>query len=82
MSTVRKTITVTDTQDAWITAQVQAGRFTNDSELIRDLIRREQERAVQIEAVRQALIDGERSGESQPFDFATFIHRKVAQHGG
>lgn len=35
MSTVRKTITVTETQDAWIPAQVQAGRFTNDSELIR-----------------------------------------------
>lgn len=82
MSTVRKTITVTETQDAWITAQVQAGRFTNDSELIRDLIRRAQERAVQVEALRQALIDGERSGEPQPFDFAAFTRRKVAQHGG
>jgi len=82
MATVRKTITVTDTQDAWITAQVRAGRFTNDSELIRDLIRREQERAMQIEAVRQALIEGERSGEPQPFDFTAFTRRKVAQHGG
>lgn len=82
MTTVRKTITVTDTQDAWITAQVQAGRFTNDSELIRDLIRREQERAGQIEAVRQALIAGERSGKPKPFDFAAFTRRKVAQHRG
>ncbi|HTY50110.1 MAG TPA: type II toxin-antitoxin system ParD family antitoxin [Steroidobacteraceae bacterium] len=82
MATVRKTITVTETQDAWITAQVEAGRFTNDSELIRDLIRREQERAAQIESVRQALIDGERSGEPQPFDIAAFTRRKVAQHGG
>ncbi|MFT3905684.1 MAG: type II toxin-antitoxin system ParD family antitoxin [Steroidobacteraceae bacterium] len=82
MSTVRKTITVTETQDAWITAQVQAGRFTNDSEVIRDLIRREQERAGQVEALRQALIDGERSGEAQSFDFAAFTRRKVAQHGG
>lgn len=65
MSTVRKTVTVTETQGAWITAQVAAGRFTHDSELIRDLIRREPECASQVEALRQAWIEGERSGEPQ-----------------
>lgn len=82
MATIRKTITVTDQQDSWITSQVQAGRFTNDSELIRDLIRREQERTAEMDAVRQALIEGERSGEPQHFDFAAFTRRKLAQHGG
>lgn len=82
MTTIRKTITVTDQQDNWISAQVQAGRFTNDSELIRDLIRREQERGVELEALRQALIEGERSGEPEAFDFAAFTRRKYAQHGG
>jgi antitoxin ParD1/3/4 len=81
MSTVRKTITVTDQQDTWIAEQVRAGRFANDSELIRDLIRREQERSAELETVRQALIAGERSGEPQPFDFAAFSRRKLAQHG-
>jgi len=82
MATIRKTITVTDQQDNWIAAQVQAGRFTNDSELIRDLIRREQERTDEVEAVRRALIEGERSGEPQAFDFAAFVQRKRVQHGG
>ncbi len=82
MATVRKTITVTDQQNSWIASQVHNGRFTNDSELIRELIRREQERTVEREAVRQALIEGERSGEPQSFDFATFTRRKRAQHGG
>jgi antitoxin ParD1/3/4 len=82
MATIRKTITVTDQQDHWIAAQVQAGRFTNDSELIRDLIRREQERTDELEALRRALIEGERSGEPQPFDFAAFVRRKRAQNGG
>lgn len=77
MSSVRKTITVTDQQDTWIAEQVRAGRFTNDS----DLIRREQERNAELETVRQALIAGERSGEPQPFDFAAFSRRKLAQHG-
>lgn len=82
MATVRKTITVTDQQDSWISTQVQGGRFANDSELIRDLIRREQERTAGLEAVRQALIEGERSGDPQNFDFAAFTRRKLAQHGG
>ena len=32
MGTVRKTITVTDQQDGWIKAQIEAGHHTNDSE--------------------------------------------------
>lgn len=82
MTTIRKTITVTDQQDAWIASQVSAGRFTNDSELIRDLIRREQERGAELEAVRQALIEGERSGQPQSFDFGAFTRSKIAQHDG
>lgn len=52
MATVRKTITLTREQDEWIKAQIAAGRYTNDSECIRDLIRREQEHAAEIEAMR------------------------------
>ncbi len=81
MATVRKTITLTTQQDAWIAAQIEAGSYTNDSEAIRDLIRREQERSFEIESVRQALIDGEQSGAPTRFDFARFKQRKVAEHG-
>jgi antitoxin ParD1/3/4 len=81
MATVRKTITLTEQQDAWIAAQIEAGSYTNDSEAIRDLIRREQERSFDIETLRQALIEGEQSGEPEQFDFAAFKRRKIAQHG-
>lgn len=81
MATVRKTITLTDQQDAWIARQIAAGLYTNDSEAIRDLIRREQERAFEIETIRQALIEGEQSGEPERFDFAAFKQRKAVQHG-
>ena len=81
MATVRKTITLTDQQDAWIASQVDAGYYTNDSEAIRDLIRREQARGREVEAIRQALIEGEQSGEPQPFDFDAFKQRKAAQYG-
>ncbi|MBK6638652.1 MAG: type II toxin-antitoxin system ParD family antitoxin [Rhodocyclaceae bacterium] len=81
MSTVRKTITLTDQQDNWIKAQIQAGHYTNDSEYIRDLIRREQERSAQVETLRAALIEGENSGTPQPFDMQAFKARMLTSHG-
>ncbi|MCK9189172.1 MULTISPECIES: type II toxin-antitoxin system ParD family antitoxin [Acidithiobacillus] len=81
MATVRKTISLTDQQDGWIKAQIQAGHYTNDSEYIRDLIRREQERVAQLDALRAALIEGENSGAPQPFDVQAFKARMAAGHG-
>lgn len=81
MATVRKTITLTDKQDSWIKAQIDAGHYTNDSEYIRDLIRREQERSAEIEALRAALIEGEASGEAKSFDAGAFKQKIRASHG-
>ena len=81
MATVRKTITLTEQQDDWIKAQVEAGNYTNDSEYIRDLIRREQERDADIEAVREALIEGEKSGKAKSFDSVAFKRRMRRAHG-
>ena len=81
MSVVRKTITLTRQQDDWIAAMVDAGHYTNDSEAIRDLIRREQARMAHLEAVRRALVEGEQSGAPERFDFAAFKRRKAAEHG-
>ena len=74
MGTVRKTITLTDRQDGWIKAQIAAGRFTNDSEYIRDLIRRDRERSAGFAALDTAVQDhldrvpGERTavGDDEP----------------
>lgn len=81
MGTVRKTITLTEKQDAWIKAQIEAGHYTDDSEYIRDLIRREQEHCAEIEELRAALIAGEESGEPAPFDAAAFKQRMLDTHG-
>lgn len=64
MTTVRKTITLTGAQNAWIKAQIDSGAYTNDSEVLRDLIRKAQQERADVEAVRAALIEGERSGLS------------------
>ncbi|MER0214955.1 MAG: type II toxin-antitoxin system ParD family antitoxin [Nitrosomonas sp.] len=53
MATIRKTITLTDKQDQWIKTQIAAGGFTNDSEYIRDLLRRDQEQNAQFLALKK-----------------------------
>jgi antitoxin ParD1/3/4 len=63
MGTIRKTVTVTDQQDQWIKAQIEAGRFTNDSEYLRDLIRRDQETS-RSNVLKQAVEEGLASGPS------------------
>ncbi len=81
MGTVRKTITLTDQQNSWIKAQIDAGGYTNDSEYIRDLIRREHDRNAEVEAIRAALIEGETSGEPKAFDVGAFKQKMLAAHG-
>lgn len=81
MGTMRKAITLTDRQDAWIKAQLDAGDYTSDRRYSRDLIRREQERSAEIDAVRAALLEGEASGEPRPFDVGAFKRRMQAPRG-
>ena len=81
MGTVRKTITLTQQQDNWIKAHINAGHYTNDSECIRDLIRREQERSFEMETIRTALIEGEASGDPKRFDAEAFKQKMLAAHG-
>ena len=70
MSMRRKTITLTEQQDDWVKAQIESGHFGNDSEYIRDLIRRDQRAKEHLAALRQALADGESSGTSKPLDIS------------
>ena len=81
MSTTRKTITVTDQQNEWIKAQIVAGRYTNDSEYIRALLRNDQEKNSHDDAIRKALIEGEGSGKPQPFNVDDFKVRMMVKHG-
>ncbi|OCR22558.1 addiction module antitoxin [Pseudomonas syringae] len=64
-----------------IVAEIDAERSSNDSEYIRDLIRREQERSAELEAVRFALIEGESSGEPRPFSADDFKKKMLTAHG-
>lgn len=65
MATVRKTITLSDTQDIWIKAQIARGAFTNHSDYISDLVRRDQEEQGKLADLRQVMNQGIESGLSE-----------------
>ena len=62
MSMVKKSITVTDQQAAWIQSQIASGHYGNDSEVIREALREKQLRTAELEAIRARLVAAEQSG--------------------
>lgn len=64
MAVVRKSITFTKQQDFWIKRQIEKGDYTNDSEYLRDLVRRDQAEQQKLDELRAALQEGLDSGIS------------------
>ena len=64
MATVRKTITLTEKLAEWIKLQISSGDFTNDSEYIRDLLRRDQDQKSKLIVLKEAIQEGLDSGAS------------------
>lgn len=65
----------------FIDAQVQAGRYGSASDVVRAGLRLLQEHEARVKALEAALIEGEESGDPQPFDNAAFKARMRAEHG-
>ncbi|MBL0712030.1 MAG: type II toxin-antitoxin system ParD family antitoxin [Colwellia sp.] len=62
MAMVKKSITVTNQQDQWIHSQMATGHYASDSEVLRELIRKEQMRNAEIDAIRLELDKAEKLG--------------------
>lgn len=57
-------ISLPDAMKNWVEAQTVSGRYSNSSDVVRDLIRREQERADKIAAMQALVDEGRASGVS------------------
>jgi len=65
MAMMRKTITIPDAMEEWVKAQISSGRYGNDSEYFRDLIRRDQDRKLAEHELRLLIDEGLSSGVSK-----------------
>ncbi len=59
---VNQNISVSETNDEWLKAQVASTEFSSKSEVINDLIRRARQRQLEIEQIVTELVKAEQSG--------------------
>ncbi len=55
-------VSVPDPMKDWVQGQIETGKYSNASDYVRNLIRRDQEK---IEVLRKTLLEGVRSGVSR-----------------
>jgi antitoxin ParD1/3/4 len=77
----RSTFDLDPESAGFIEQQVEDGNFPSPTDVVRAGLQLLQERQTKIEALRAALIEGEESGPSTPFDFDAFIARKRRERG-
>ena len=57
-------VSLPDAMKSWVEAQTRGGRYSNASDYVRDLIRRDQERAARIAELQRTIDEGLESGVS------------------
>ena len=57
-------VSLPDPMKEWVEAQAQTGRYSNASDYVRDLIRRDQERADKLAELQRLITEGLDSGIS------------------
>jgi antitoxin ParD1/3/4 len=65
-------VSLPEQMKSWVEQQSERGRFANSSDYVRDLIRRDQERAMVIYDLQTAIDAGLNSGPAAPFDPVAF----------
>ena len=77
MKTSMATINVSlpDPMKKWVEARLKDSRFSNTSDYVRHLIRRDREREEAIAHLQKSIDEGVNSGEPERFDFEAFKAR-------
>jgi antitoxin ParD1/3/4 len=74
-------VSLPDQMKDWVEAQAKTGRYSNASDYVRDLIRRDQERQKAIAEIQALITEGIESGPAEDFDRAAFFQRMREKYG-
>ncbi len=74
-------VSLPDPMKAWVEAQAESGRYANASDYVRDLIRRDQERANKLDALQRLITEGVESGDARDLDLAALLKKGRGRHG-
>lgn len=64
----------------WVEGQAKSGRYSSESDYVRDLSRRDQDRQAAVAELQQLVDEGLASGPAQAFDMDAFLARKRETH--
>ena len=75
-------ISLPDDMKSWVETQTTGGQYSNSSDYVRDLIRRDRTRSEAIAEIQKAVDAGLSSGTAAPLDRNTFKSRMHAKYAG
>lgn len=68
-------VSLPDPMKDWVEAQAASGRYSNASDYVRDLIRRDQERQAALIDLQQLVAEAQASGPPRPLDMEALLAR-------
>ena len=68
-------ISLPDQMRDWVLERTEGGEYANNSDYVRDLIRKDKQRAKSLEVLQDAITNGIKSGEPKEFNKEAFIGR-------
>lgn len=74
-------ISLPDQMKDWVETRIENASFSNTSDYVRHLIRRDQEREQAIAELQAEVDKGLESGPARTFDLDEFLSRMHAKHG-
>ena len=72
-------ISLPDQMKAFVEEQTKDGRYSNSSDYLRDLIRRDQARRQAIAEIQALVDEGLASGPGRPYDMEAYIAERKAK---
>ena len=73
-------VSLPDPMKDWVEQQTASGRYSNASDYVHDLIRRDKDSQTSISELQRLVDEGLASGPAQNFDMEAFLARKREEH--